>query len=1004
MRLLSFDEFSIDRDAYTLTRAGKPVRIGAKALDLLICLIENRDRVLDRQFLRNELWNAAQLSQSTIPMCVREIRRALGDRTSSPRYIESVRSRGYRFIGKLSQSSHTRLYRDSAIPFIGRALQLRTLLDAVRDTRATGKGQLFAIGGEAGIGKSRLLSEFRHALRDKVPVVMARTPRFNEAEQFWPWTQILQKAYSNSETSADTPGALERPPKLVQTGFLKESAEANTPDRLTALSQWLESILALANKGVVVLCIDDFHRADRDAQQLANWIAEELDRAPIVIVATHRPLAYNANFERPSLLEAPEVATINLPPLSPEDITAFLDPFTPNREKTGGILFERTGGNPFYATHLARSMESLSALCEAQTGSGRLPLNAQEIVARQVTDLPDETVRWLSAAAIIGEEATVELIAATLQSDPDIAPRILEPAVLSGFVTLEYGTILFRHALLREALERSPVRVEKRRIHLLAAKSLQHATESNAPLSRIADHLFEAIPMGSTTEVVQASIRAGREAMNTMAFPQAEIFFRRAHTLSIRNGILDRESMFRILVDFATASLFTGDRAEARALLLEAAKIARKLNTPESIAECALRLAPDFLSIEIGGLDPALISLLEEALAQVDSESICTRAHLLARLSQARRWDLNDESSERLADESVALARRSGNREALISALAARCEALSGPQRSRERLRVAKRLERETAGSQHERLNLLQRTRVMSALLELGDVRGFEVCNRGFREATHQPRLRTLRWLPIAYDSMLAMLHGQIDLAEMHARDYLACGEAVVDGNFFQIAGCQSAIRAIENDRSESAVASVAAFARSRSVVLAWSAALAWLQWDSGDIDGARATAERFASRDIFRMLNEAGGGVGIASLAEVAARLNIVHLIGPLGSALTRIRNRYASAGYGVVYLGSFARYHGLVSLAAGRVNEAIQSLETAIRAESRVGAPSWRGYAEVDLIAASNKHLGMRDKEAHIQLSNVARRAAECRLPRLRRVAHDALEPTLTIADVTN
>ncbi len=130
MRRIQFADFELDLELFTLERNGQPIEIGQRPLDLLICLIENRDRVVDLEFLRMEVWKGAALSAAAIPTCVRDLRKALGDSASNPRVIASRRGRGYHFIAEAKSAPGSRrnwTRAEEEFPFVGRYDQMRLL-------------------------------------------------------------------------------------------------------------------------------------------------------------------------------------------------------------------------------------------------------------------------------------------------------------------------------------------------------------------------------------------------------------------------------------------------------------------------------------------------------------------------------------------------------------------------------------------------------------------------------------------------------------------------------------------------------------------------------------------------------------------------------------------------------------------------------------------------------------------------------------------------------------
>jgi Tol biopolymer transport system component/DNA-binding winged helix-turn-helix (wHTH) protein len=96
-----FDDFVVDPVAFRLSKAGRPVSIEPKALQVLIALIERRDRPVSKQELLDQIWPGVVVTENALTRAIAQLRKTLGDSVELPRYIETVPTRGYRFIGSL---------------------------------------------------------------------------------------------------------------------------------------------------------------------------------------------------------------------------------------------------------------------------------------------------------------------------------------------------------------------------------------------------------------------------------------------------------------------------------------------------------------------------------------------------------------------------------------------------------------------------------------------------------------------------------------------------------------------------------------------------------------------------------------------------------------------------------------------------------------------------------------------------------------------------------------
>ena len=101
MMTFEFDEFVVDPAAFRLLRGGQPVHIEPKALQVLIVLLERRDRPVTKQELLEQVWPGVAVTDNALTRAVAQLRKTLGDDAETPRYIETVPTRGYRFIGTL---------------------------------------------------------------------------------------------------------------------------------------------------------------------------------------------------------------------------------------------------------------------------------------------------------------------------------------------------------------------------------------------------------------------------------------------------------------------------------------------------------------------------------------------------------------------------------------------------------------------------------------------------------------------------------------------------------------------------------------------------------------------------------------------------------------------------------------------------------------------------------------------------------------------------------------
>lgn len=963
MNRIQFDDFEIDLDMFELYRGGKPIEIGAKPLDLLICLIENRDRVVSREFLRMELWGGAALSPAAIPTCALAVRRALSDSAEKPRYLKSHRSRGYRFIGEIRRIGRAKTSSKQGqqmLPLVGRAPEMSLLRAASRDTASQKRGRIVYLTGEAGIGKTRLLAEFSKGAEAEFSILRAKAAPIDGAPSFWPWIQILNEVqasdFIDSAEVADQIRRLSRTfPEIARADYRRYRSDEKT-HRHNVFLQWANVIRSIAALGPTVLTVDDAHLMDQESLTLLYWLADEIESAPLLMIITTRPLSplTPAAALLSDIASLPHTDKRVLKPLSRADISSLLDPLAEDNDALSEILTQRTGGNAFYVSHLLHCLDEIVEVSDRTQDDSGAPLNAREIVSRQLSDLPSDTRDALAASSILGQRFPASALSALADVHQEDLAAQLEPALDAWILREEVNHLEFNHSILRESLYQTLAPSSRRRLHLRAADYLKTNNEFDARASEIALHLSKALPLASSVDAFDYCIRAARRATKRFSYSQAREFYNVANSIQSSDVDAPLSSRCDLLIEMSQSVLFTGDRDESRKLIAEAAQIARTTSASSRLARCALSIAPDYLTIEVGSHDTTLIRLLREALSLENDANSAMRAVLLGRLCQAVQWSETQATRGAIADESLAVARRSENPDAILAGLTAKAESLHGPNQANERLAILRQLERTAPYSLPAPAQLLLHTRLIATHLEMGNFSKIEIENERHKELANEIGLPQFQWYSIATDSMLAAARGDINRASELAGTYSAVAGPDADYNYQQTFACQFSLRNIELDNTGQHIEVYREYAESQRLVKSWKAAYSWALHECGQFDNARSVLDSFQASDLDQLENEAGGGIGLAVLSEVAASVGSPEQRVDLLSRVLPATECFASAGYGVAYFGSFARYAGLLCVSIGQIERGIDLLRHAASQERKNGTPSWLAYSLLDLLKA--------------------------------------------------
>lgn len=992
MRIIQFSQFEFNLDSMTLLKDGTPVAIGKRTCDSLLYLIQNRDRFVSRKELHQKIWGSERVSTSTIPTCILEIRKLLGSENGDTDLIESKRLLGYRFTGtatfKTTPNSSNPAGNEP--PFVGRQPLINTLHRTIQGTITNLRGRMITIIGEAGSGKTRIINELANQTTGRADIIISRATSSDADFPFAIWTTALRAATRRDPKNRTLSAASERILSVLPEITVAKPQDHTAPaiNNRAFLVEWTNVFRSLAALRPLILVLEDMHNADSDSLLLLDRLSCEIENAPIILIATMRPPISERRHASAMarILGSASSLFLPIPPLSATEVEDLLDPFLSNRTEVAQQVLSKSAGNAFFATFICQLIQEGADSSELLRNAANQ--NAPEIVSRQLYDLPESCREILAYASVYGIKFSHIVIAKALGLPAVTIMELLTPAVESRTVTYGEDEYSFRHSILRDCLYSSIRHTKRISIHEQIGAALETAPESSTNPMAIFDHLCRSYPLSKLERIYKAAIKAAEEATSRCAHNEAARILGTLLKVARNDPALESSTHCEILIRLASSALYSGNHASSRRMLLDAAKIARTEGLAEQLALCGLKLAPDYLSIEVGTYDSDLVMILRESLDLLPDDATSLRSQVLARLSQALRWKCDSrEQIEAYANLAIELAEHSNDPTAKLASLAALADAASGPDLTDERIRRTLALQDAALSRGDRYCYLVQQTRLIAALLEKGDLRGVVRENDRYREVADSTGLPQYRWYPISTDSMIACLSGQISLAEQCAQDYARVAAKEPDENFKQTYACQFILRQIESNRSPQILGLAQSFAGSHHSVLSWAAAVAWIQWDCGEFNAARESLRQFSDSDILTLYREPGGTIGLAALAEATAYLGDRRRASILYELLSPISDRFATAGYGVAYFGSLERYSSALARSLRLTSQSVRHARNAVLEETRLGAPGWRLLAMMDL----NRSL---EKENHT--SSRARKAIafprNIEMPRAERVYRQA------------
>ena len=567
--------------------------------------------------------------------------------------------------------------------FVGRQRELAELETHLGST-LSGRGGVVLLGGEPGIGKTRLLDELGVRARDAgVPPLWGRCWEEGGAPAYWPWVQILRAGLRHDEparvasvigSQAALLGALlpELPGAAPVAGTALPATGVESEHRRFALFDAVGSFFrTIAGPRRVLVLLDDVHAADGPSLRLLAFLARELREAPVLIVVAHRLLGLRAS---PILTEtlaesAREGVAVQLGGLPEGDVARFIEVRAGIRPASGVVaeLCLQTGGNPFFLDEVVRLLVADGHLTKAGglTGVRRgVPFRVRDTIERRLEPLTPECGTLLRAAAVIGHEFTLRQVTMVTGIEPPVVLGLLDEAVTAGIVarTGSTGGFRFVHALFREFLYDGLPDAERTALHGRVGHVLEEQTGTRTAvlLAELAHHFLEATEGGGDVDrAVLYARRAAAEAMSRLAYEEAVGLCERALEALALQAPPDAAARAELLIDLGEAHQRTGALEAARSAFRDAASLARRTE-PERAGPLLARAALGFAGLgpEVGRVDGTAVALLEDALATLDPAPGTLRARLLARLASELTYAAGDTRRYELSEEAVAMAER----------------------------------------------------------------------------------------------------------------------------------------------------------------------------------------------------------------------------------------------------------------------------------------------------------------------------------------------------------
>ncbi len=403
-------------------------------------------------------------------------------------------------------------------PFTGRETELHELQQRL-NAALRGECQFVVVGGDAGVGKSRLLDEMENLAKAReIRVLHGRFVEQHGAFPYIGFCEVIQEFFRQKESGSSSSGPLDLSdladelialfPMVSEIEAIRTAARRGSPagaavethsaeGRTEVFELLARTLTRLAGGRPLLMLFEDLHGAAASLEAL-QYIVRRLGPTPTLIVGTYRTTEIDRRHPITQMLESfhgdRRFAAVTLGPLSPSEHRKFLSTLTGGSVVADDLatkLFEATEGNPFFTKELVRSLLDSGGMTQAATGewllsgggaisSDSLPATIQQAVEARIGRLADELRDVLAVASVLGKSFAFEDLESLSDGEgeragnlEDTVDRLIREGLLEEDRQARGDRLAFASAVVREVLYASLARRRRRSLHRKFAERLE---------------------------------------------------------------------------------------------------------------------------------------------------------------------------------------------------------------------------------------------------------------------------------------------------------------------------------------------------------------------------------------------------------------------------------------------------------------------------------------------------------------------------------------------------
>ncbi len=422
---------------------------------------------------------------------------------------------------------------------VGREAYLHLLRQHIEEARL-GRGGTFLLAGEAGIGKSRLVTEAKAwAQQNGLMILQGNCFEPDRALPYAPILDLLREFISIHSAESLKPFAPEFIKLMPELGSLFPDRTSSTvlepaqekKRHFQTLAEFITS-----NAGGSMVIIEDIHWCDDTSLEFLFQFARQISKTPILLLLTYRNDELHPSLRHflADLDHSRLVSELTLNRLSQADvevmIAAIFEQAQPIKREFSEVIYSLTDGNPFFVEETLKALMvsgdiyySVSGWTRKPVSELRIPRTVQDAVQRRSDQLSEPARQLLVLAATAGRRFDFGLLQRLTQfPETQLLKQIKELIAAQLVVEKSSDHFFFRHALTQQAIYSQLLARERRALHRRIAESLEemHGPTNNVRLAELSYHTYEA---GMWEKALDYSRQAGEKAQHQLYTPRAAL-------------------------------------------------------------------------------------------------------------------------------------------------------------------------------------------------------------------------------------------------------------------------------------------------------------------------------------------------------------------------------------------------------------------------------------------------------------------------------------------------